>query len=317
MRFIAISVFFACLITACGEEETQDDLVGFGGADNAPSDTEQTPSDTQMPSGQENSQTPSEQPTNDGNCPEVSPTLVPAQLPAAVTNIFYEADMNANGLDQESIRWSISAGALPAGITLNALTGTISGMSSATGISNFEVTIEPRDLTAECPAPSASIQYRLNVASEADESVANPTDVAMDEPGKDTNNSNMNDDAECQVAADCPAAVVPRCSATCDAGVCGTRCDVAVPAEGPACPADPAAADYCATACSFFALCGVDQCAPLQEDSYIPLYEGCIEDQCGQAGLICLQQECGLLVSLAKGVSQRFSDVCDNGYQGD
>ena len=91
--------------------------------------------------------------------------------------------MNANGLDQESIRWSISAGALPAGITLNALTGTISGMSSATGISNFEVTIEPRDLTAECPAPSASIQYRLNVASETDESVANPTDVAMDEPG--------------------------------------------------------------------------------------------------------------------------------------
>jgi len=79
------------------------------------------------------------------------------------------------------------------------------------------------------------------------------------------------------------------------------------------CPADANGPDYCPAACSFFARCGIAVCDALDENAYVPLYDGCIADQCGQAGLICLQMGCDVLIGLARGVSMDFAQVCDNG----
>ena len=119
--------------------------------------------------------------------------------------------------------------------------------------------------------------------------------------------------AECANPGDCPQSDVPRCNATCASGTCGTDCDTSVPQNGPECPADVNDPAYCAAACSFFALCAIDQCEPLGADSYVPLYEGCVERQCAQAGLICLQNACGVLIGLARGVDMEFNSVCENG----
>ncbi len=116
---------------------------------------------------------------------------------------------------------------------------------------------------------------------------------------------------ECAAASDCPGSTVPRCEASCVDGECGIACDTAPPAAGPECPAG--GDEQCAAACAFFAACAIEQCDPLAEDSYIPLYEGCVQDQCGQAGLICTQTMCAVLIGLAQTVDATFRDVCENG----
>jgi hypothetical protein len=119
--------------------------------------------------------------------------------------------------------------------------------------------------------------------------------------------------AECSTAEECPQGEAPRCDATCSAGVCGIACDTSVPANGPQCPADTSDPSYCDTACSFFALCALNVCEGLDAAGYVPLFQGCVERQCGQAGLICIQQDCGTLITVARGFDMEFNEICTDG----
>ena len=64
----------------------------------------------------------------------------PATLPGGTINQSYSATLAASG-GVEPYTWSISSGALPAGLTLNATTGLISGAATAAGTSNFTATV--------------------------------------------------------------------------------------------------------------------------------------------------------------------------------
>ncbi|MBV9772077.1 MAG: putative Ig domain-containing protein, partial [Bryobacterales bacterium] len=65
----------------------------------------------------------------------------PANLPGGATNQSYAATLSASG-GIPPYTWSITQGALPAGITLNASTGLLSGASTAAGANDFTATVE-------------------------------------------------------------------------------------------------------------------------------------------------------------------------------
>jgi uncharacterized protein (TIGR03437 family) len=65
----------------------------------------------------------------------------PANLPGGIVNQSYSATLAASGGIPPYI-WSVTAGALPAGLTLNALTGLISGAVTAAGTTSFTATVQ-------------------------------------------------------------------------------------------------------------------------------------------------------------------------------
>jgi hypothetical protein len=67
-------------------------------------------------------------------------SILNSLLPNAVTSIPYSATLNANG-SVAPLTWSVSAGALPTGLSLNASTGVISGTPTGTGSSAFTVQV--------------------------------------------------------------------------------------------------------------------------------------------------------------------------------
>lgn len=74
--------------------------------------------------------------------PSIAVTCVPSSGPTVAGTRYTTACTAANGV--APLRWSISAGALPAGLTLNPATGdtvTIAGTPSATGSYDFTVTV--------------------------------------------------------------------------------------------------------------------------------------------------------------------------------
>jgi hypothetical protein len=66
-------------------------------------------------------------------------TVNPASLPAGTVGTAYSQAVSATG-GTGSYTFSVSAGSLPAGLTLNAGTGAITGTPSASGTSNFTIT---------------------------------------------------------------------------------------------------------------------------------------------------------------------------------
>jgi hypothetical protein len=72
-----------------------------------------------------------------GGCPTIS--LAPLTLPNAMLGAPYSQTIVASG-GQTPYTYSVSAGALPTGLSLNALTGVISGSSTATGSFSFTIT---------------------------------------------------------------------------------------------------------------------------------------------------------------------------------
>ena len=62
----------------------------------------------------------------------------PASLPAATVGTAYSQTLSASG-GTGSYTWSVSAGALPAGLTLNAASGVISGTPTTAGASSFTI----------------------------------------------------------------------------------------------------------------------------------------------------------------------------------
>ena len=63
-----------------------------------------------------------------------------SSLPGGVTGSAYSSALSASGGTTPYL-WAVSAGALPAGLTLNATTGVISGTPTNTGTANFTVTV--------------------------------------------------------------------------------------------------------------------------------------------------------------------------------
>jgi len=70
----------------------------------------------------------------------LSPIVTTASLPGATQNGSYSATLTASG-GTAPYSWSISAGTLPAGLTLASATGVISGTPTGTGTSNFTVQV--------------------------------------------------------------------------------------------------------------------------------------------------------------------------------
>jgi len=69
-----------------------------------------------------------------------TPRLVTSSLPQATARTPYSASLEATG-GKQPYRWSISAGTLPTGLSLNSSTGVISGTPAAAGRSDFTVQV--------------------------------------------------------------------------------------------------------------------------------------------------------------------------------
>jgi hypothetical protein len=75
-----------------------------------------------------------------GSCPSgTTITLSPPRLPPAMPNVFYSQAITAIG-GTAPYTFSVTSGTLPAGLTLNPLTGILSGIATETGTFAFTVT---------------------------------------------------------------------------------------------------------------------------------------------------------------------------------
>jgi len=90
------------------------------------------------------------------NCPFI--TVNPATLPAAVIGTFYSQTISATG-GTAPYTFTVSSGALPPGLTLNATTGVISGTPTTAG--QFSFTITATDANS-CPGSRA---YTISIPS--------------------------------------------------------------------------------------------------------------------------------------------------------
>ncbi|WP_394663379.1 putative Ig domain-containing protein [uncultured Sphingomonas sp.] len=90
-------------------------------------------------------------------------TLVPATLANATVGVAYSQTLIANG-GTAPYSYAVSAGALPAGVTLGA-NGTLSGTPTAGGSYNFTVTATDTTTTANGGPYTAARSYTLTVAS--------------------------------------------------------------------------------------------------------------------------------------------------------
>jgi hypothetical protein len=91
-----------------------------------------------------------------------APTLsiTTTSLPAGTVGQPYTATLGATG-GTTPYTWSISSGSLPAGLTLNASTGGISGTPTAAGTPNFSVTATDSSATPQTATQALSIAVNL------------------------------------------------------------------------------------------------------------------------------------------------------------
>ena len=92
-----------------------------------------------------------------------------ASLPGATVSTAYSATLAAAGGTGSGYTWAVTAGSLPAGLSLNASTGVISGTPNAAGTSNFtvQVTDSGSNTATQNLSITASIPgtYNLSVSS--------------------------------------------------------------------------------------------------------------------------------------------------------
>ena len=81
---------------------------------------------------------------------------ISATLPAGTANTAYSSPMSASG-GTPAYTWSITSGSLPAGLTLAATTGIISGTPSTSGTSNFTVTVSDNGSPVQTKSAATSI----------------------------------------------------------------------------------------------------------------------------------------------------------------
>ncbi|NLR98027.1 autotransporter outer membrane beta-barrel domain-containing protein, partial [Rhizobium sp. P38BS-XIX] len=95
------------------------------------------------------------------NAPTLS--IGPASLPAAAIAASYNATVTASG-GTSPYSYAVTAGSLPAGLSLNASTGAIIGSPTAGGVFNFTITATDSSIGTGAPF-TVSIAYSLNVAA--------------------------------------------------------------------------------------------------------------------------------------------------------
>jgi Putative Ig domain len=88
------------------------------------------------------------------------PVITTTSVPGGIVGTSYSATLHASG-GTGPFSWSIAAGSLPAGLSLNSSTGVISGPPTASGTSTFTVQV-----TDSAPAPvSATHQFSIIVVN--------------------------------------------------------------------------------------------------------------------------------------------------------
>ena len=96
-------------------------------------------------------------------------TVTTASLPAAAVSTAYSTTLAAAGGTGSGYTWAVSAGSLPAGLSLNSSTGVISGTPNAAGTSNFtvQVTDSGSNTATQNLSITASVPgtYNLSVSS--------------------------------------------------------------------------------------------------------------------------------------------------------
>jgi len=98
------------------------------------------------------------------NQPPPPLTITTASLPGGQLNLAYSQTLAATG-GLAPYAWSISTGALPAGLTLNAATGVISGTPSAVGASNFTAKVTDSEAPTVSQTANLSITITGNLAT--------------------------------------------------------------------------------------------------------------------------------------------------------
>jgi phage tail sheath protein FI len=95
-------------------------------------------------------------------------SIATTALPNASMRTTYNATLAASGVNPPFGSWTVSAGALPAGLTLNPATGQISGTPTAAGASNFSVTVMDHNSAEALGLATAQVevqQYSLGSGS--------------------------------------------------------------------------------------------------------------------------------------------------------
>lgn len=127
----------------------------------------------------------------------VTLTITTLELPKASVGLAYSQSLNATG-GAAPLTWSLVAGSLPAGLSLNATTGVIAGTPTAAGMAVFAVKV-----TDTASASTARILF-MNVKK---------SDTTTDKPKRDKN-AEFEDRvyAACDVAIDSHPAMDTLCS---------------------------------------------------------------------------------------------------------
>ncbi|MDR2474504.1 MAG: putative Ig domain-containing protein, partial [Bacteroidales bacterium] len=106
----------------------------------------------------------------DINVAPTPPTISTTTLPDGIVGVTYSRTLEVNGAG--TMTWSVTAGSLPAGLTLNSATGVISGTPTVTGTANFTVKVSNGAL------PDATQELSITIiaaSSTANFSVSNNT----------------------------------------------------------------------------------------------------------------------------------------------
>lgn len=85
-----------------------------------------------------------------------APAVTTASLASGTVGVAYSATLQASG-GVAPLTWSIASGSLPAGVTLNASTGVISGTPTTAGTANFTVQV------ADSGSPALTAQAALSI----------------------------------------------------------------------------------------------------------------------------------------------------------
>lgn len=107
-------------------------------------------------------------------------TLTPTTLPTPVAGQAYSQTMKATG-GTAPYRFTVTSGALPAGLALDAASGAITGTPSATGSSTFTVTATDASTGPGTPLTAAQ-SYTFNISSQVASAPAVQTKVLANAP---------------------------------------------------------------------------------------------------------------------------------------
>lgn len=105
-------------------------------------------------------------------CGKPQPRISTAFLPDGYTNIAYSQTLEASGGSGTYSSWFITFGTLPAGLSLDSLTGIISGTPTTAGTSSFTVQV------TDSNGVTATHALSINIAAASITSTTNTTSTS-------------------------------------------------------------------------------------------------------------------------------------------